>query len=101
METCQALLSSTWMPFSGQVSTKGRSYSTSEMNSWWTPREKVFTYLGSEIGQVGESIIVSQENYIEDKLFEVPQTGAFRIILGRMSWLAAQTRPDICYLVSD
>ena len=71
------------------------------MNSWWAPKEKVFTYLGSEIGQVGESIIVSRENYIEDKLFKVPQTGAFRTILGRLKWLAAQTRPDICYLVSD
>ena len=31
-----------------------------------------FTCVGSEIEQVGESIIVSQENYIEDQLFEVP-----------------------------
>ena len=102
METCQALLSNTWMTFSGQVPTKcRRSYSTLEMNSWRVPKEKVFTYLESEIEQVGESIIVSQENYIEEKLLEVPQTGTFRTILGRLNWFAAQTRPDICYLVSD
>ena len=81
------------------------------VESW---EEDEFTYLGSEIKCEKDIVTLRQRPYIEDRLFtvEIPKnvgdddfadTGCVadnRSLIGALSWVSAQTRPDLTCSVS-
>ncbi|CAE6956523.1 RE1 [Symbiodinium sp. CCMP2456] len=81
------------------------------VESW---EEDEFTYLGSEIKCDGDKVMLHQKPYIEDRLFtvDIPKNVADddladanciadnRSLIGALSWVSAQTRPDITCSVS-
>ena len=81
------------------------------IDDWET---QLFNYLGSEISYTDEEVIMSQKTYSETRLFrlDIPNgTGDEelagedlvadnRSLIGALSWLSAQTRPDLTCSVS-
>eukprot|EP00439_Symbiodinium_sp_Y106_P001495 s818_g1.t1 len=79
-----------------------------------TWEEGEFTYLGSEIKCGEDSVMLRQRPYIEDRLFtvDVPKNANEddiadadciadnRSLIGALSWVSAQTRPDLTCAVS-
>ena len=79
-----------------------------------TWEEGEFTYLGSEIKCEEDSVMLRQRPYIEDRLFtvDVPKNANEddiadadciadnRSLIGALSWVSAQTRPDLTCAVS-
>ena len=79
-----------------------------------TWEEGEFTYLGSEIKCGKDSVMLRQRPYIEDRLFtvDVPKNANEddiadadciadnRSLIGALSWVSAQTRPDLTCAVS-
>ena len=81
------------------------------VDSW---EEEEFTYLGSEIKCEADNVMLRQRPYIEDRLFtaDVPKNSCDedvaspdciadnRSLIGALSWVSAQTRPDLTCSVS-
>ena len=73
-----------------------------------------FDFIGSHVEVGKESIRISQGGYVESRLFEIPvdtsipedakadaeQIADNRSLIGALSWLASQTRPDLACGVS-
>ena len=73
-----------------------------------------FKYLGLDIAQLGDSLCVRQDNYVksieilplsspyrEDALMSDADLTLCRSTIGKLNWVATQTRPDISFDVSD
>ena len=71
-----------------------------------------FKYVGLEVEQKGDSIIVSQDKYVEtlqevpipplgDEWFGPKDETLMRQVNGKLNWIATQTRPDLSFDVSE
>ena len=75
---------------------------------------ELFSYLGSEVHCCDDEVVMSQKSYVDTRLFklEIPEgsnddelasedlVADNRSLVGALSWLSAQTRPDLTCAVS-